>query len=479
MPLAPGTASSGQQLVELRVPARGLHHRAGGGVRRIERPGRRIDRQIVEEPLPTRREPERADGSPVGEREAEDAGHGPGNVPPGPEARRARDAAAAPGQHPPSSRRGSRVPRRARGPAGGGRRSGPSRRCAGWPRFPRRPVGCGGRRPCPRGRGQARGRRSRAGWRAPGDCVRGCPAPAHRARGRRAGRRSPGSSRDRARPTSGRRRRGSGASARDHRARPWPMACSKRSTGSPGLCARAFSSRSSSGRTESSGAAVQPGTPASTCARTAPATRVETSHGEQDPHPASAAGPRRAGEGKCSHAVARCSPRTRSPPVSGAQPPRDAAGGGGAAGVSRTWSGSPVGRPTPRMDASRISTGWAAAGPRPGPEQPLDLQRAAGVRGGSSSGRRAQARGHLALADLVRALRLDEVVDAGAAAALLAIRNVHHLQPGDAPQESARLAADALAVREVTGVVVGDARRDRMTRRPRRAERHQELGARR
>ena len=46
----------------------------------------------------------------------------------------------------------------------------------------------------------------------------------------------------------------------------------------------------------------------------------------------------------------------------------------------------------------------------------------------------------------------------GAAAALLAVRDLDELEAGDRREERARLRADPLRVREVAGVVIGDAR---------------------
>ena len=64
----------------------------------------------------------------------------------------------------------------------------------------------------------------------------------------------------------------------------------------------------------------------------------------------------------------------------------------------------------------------------------------------------------LRVADLLGALGLDEVVDAGAAAALVAVGDLDELDAGDRREEPARLLADPLRVGEVAGVVVGDAR---------------------
>jgi hypothetical protein len=155
--------------------------------------------------------------SAVGEREAEDAGHRPGDVLSGAEARRARDAQLlSPGVH--------LHPRREAKAAGA--RGDQLVEDAGavrpddavWLRLPRRRVRSGRRRPCPQGRAPARRGHTPSHSRAPEGCARGCPAPARRTGSRREERRTPGSSRDRGRPRWPRRRRVPGASARDRRA---------------------------------------------------------------------------------------------------------------------------------------------------------------------------------------------------------------------------------------------------------------------
>ena len=71
----------------------------------------------------------------------------------------------------------------------------------------------------------------------------------------------------------------------------------------------------------------------------------------------------------------------------------------------------------------------------------------------------------LARAELGGGLGLHEVVDAGRAAAQLPVGGLEQLELRDPAQQRARLRADALRVREVAGVVVGDAQRERMARR--------------
>src|SRR5262249_39672241 len=100
-------------------------------------------------------------------------------------------------------------------------------------------------------------------------------------------------------------------------------------------------------------------------------------------------------------------------------------------------------------------------------QEHLDLQRAPGVGGDEELGGRGEHVVHLALAHLPRALRLDQVVDAGAAAALIALGDLAQLEPGDRGEERARLGAHALRVRQVACVVVGDLDLDRVARRHR------------
>ena len=61
----------------------------------------------------------------------------------------------------------------------------------------------------------------------------------------------------------------------------------------------------------------------------------------------------------------------------------------------------------------------------------------------------------LAVQELVGHLRLDDVVDAGAAAAPGALRQLDQLQVRDQAQQLARLGGDLLAVRQVAGLVIG------------------------
>src|SRR5256885_9359533 len=80
------------------------------------------------------------------------------------------------------------------------------------------------------------------------------------------------------------------------------------------------------------------------------------------------------------------------------------------------------------------------------PQLRLDLQRAPGISGDEQLRRNRQDVLHLAGADLVRALRLDEVVDAGAAAALLRVRDLEQGHARNGPQKLAGLLDDPLGV---------------------------------
>ena len=68
----------------------------------------------------------------------------------------------------------------------------------------------------------------------------------------------------------------------------------------------------------------------------------------------------------------------------------------------------------------------------------------------------------LAVAELLRGVRLDEVVDAGAAAAQLLLGRLDELELRDRAQQRPRLGAHALRVAEVAGLLVGDAQRQRV-----------------
>src|SRR6185503_20821178 len=89
------------------------------------------------------------------------------------------------------------------------------------------------------------------------------------------------------------------------------------------------------------------------------------------------------------------------------------------------------------------------------------LERAAGVRGREQIWLRRVDETGLAVAELPRRVRLDQVVDAGAATADVLIDQRQQLDPGDRSQEIAGRLPDALRVREVAGVLVRDPQRDR------------------
>src|SRR5438046_2692340 len=85
-----------------------------------------------------------------------------------------------------------------------------------------------------------------------------------------------------------------------------------------------------------------------------------------------------------------------------------------------------------------------------------DLDRAARVRRGYDLGAGVEQVARLAPAELGGRLRLYEVVDAGRPAADLPLGRIDELELRDHPQQVAWLRANALRMREVTGVVVDD-----------------------
>ncbi len=68
----------------------------------------------------------------------------------------------------------------------------------------------------------------------------------------------------------------------------------------------------------------------------------------------------------------------------------------------------------------------------------------------------------LAVAELDRGLRLDEVVDPGAAAAEMLLGRLDELEAGDRAEQRARLVADALGMAEVARLLEGDSELERM-----------------
>ena len=85
-----------------------------------------------------------------------------------------------------------------------------------------------------------------------------------------------------------------------------------------------------------------------------------------------------------------------------------------------------------------------------------DLKVAPGVGGGEDRCAGADDVSDLADEELFGLLGLGDVVDAGAAAAPIGLGELDELQARDQLKEVAGLLGDLLAVRQVTGVVVGD-----------------------
>ena len=93
----------------------------------------------------------------------------------------------------------------------------------------------------------------------------------------------------------------------------------------------------------------------------------------------------------------------------------------------------------------------------PGPlDRGGDLHQAARVGGDQHLGPGRDDVGGLAVAQLAGRLGVDDVVDARRAAAQLGLGDLLQRQAGDRLEQPPRLGADALGVREVAGVVVGD-----------------------
>jgi len=84
------------------------------------------------------------------------------------------------------------------------------------------------------------------------------------------------------------------------------------------------------------------------------------------------------------------------------------------------------------------------------------LHPAARVGGDHELRARGQNRGGLALGELARRLGVEQVVRASAPAADFGLGQLSQLDAGDAAQEPAGLVADALCVRQVARVLVGD-----------------------
>ena len=90
-----------------------------------------------------------------------------------------------------------------------------------------------------------------------------------------------------------------------------------------------------------------------------------------------------------------------------------------------------------------------------------DLQKAAGIAGGDDRSAGGFDVAELAIEEIARHFRLDQIVDAGATAAPCAFRQFDKFEIGDGPEHGARLGGDFLAVAEVTRLVVGDGLRRR------------------
>jgi len=85
------------------------------------------------------------------------------------------------------------------------------------------------------------------------------------------------------------------------------------------------------------------------------------------------------------------------------------------------------------------------------------LEETAGVGGDDGVGVGGQEVGYFAVAELLGGFGLEEVVDAGGAAAEGGFGDLGDLKAGDGTEKFAGLDEDSLGVAEVAGVVVGDA----------------------
>src|SRR5438093_190572 len=85
---------------------------------------------------------------------------------------------------------------------------------------------------------------------------------------------------------------------------------------------------------------------------------------------------------------------------------------------------------------------------------PGDLHETAGIPRRDDRGSRLGDPRHLELEELARDPWLEDVVDSRAPAAEVALRELHEPEAGDPPEELPRLLAHALAVGEVTGIVI-------------------------
>src|SRR5262249_34050326 len=98
-------------------------------------------------------------------------------------------------------------------------------------------------------------------------------------------------------------------------------------------------------------------------------------------------------------------------------------------------------------------------------EEHLELQCTSGIGAYQNFRRRGEDVLDLAHPDLARALRLDEVIYARAAAALIAVGQLADRQTRYPGEQGARLRTHPLRVREMAGVVIDDLHLHRMTRR--------------
>ena len=91
------------------------------------------------------------------------------------------------------------------------------------------------------------------------------------------------------------------------------------------------------------------------------------------------------------------------------------------------------------------------------PQARLQLHGTAGVGGGDDGRAGADEVGEFAVEQLLRHLRLGDVVDARAAAAPVRFRQLHKIQARNHPQQIARRLGNLLAVAKVAGLVIGHA----------------------
>lgn len=93
-----------------------------------------------------------------------------------------------------------------------------------------------------------------------------------------------------------------------------------------------------------------------------------------------------------------------------------------------------------------------------------ELEQAAGICGDDGGGVGGEEMRDFSVAELLRGLGLEQVVDARGAAAERGFGDLGDFKAGDLREQLARLLMDALRVAEVAGVVVGDAERQGIAR---------------